>query len=116
MWLMVFLSLTTPIVLQVVAISPHSNEPINVSLPSLDSPSGLSYIVLPADIINNVTVKSNGSCKMVNFVTQILSLSLVCSAMCQLGIVSTAIEDLGSLLPPQGAYAITPPPPSNPQW
>lgn len=36
--------------------------------------------------------------------------------MCQLGVVSTAIEDLGSLLPPQGAYATTPSPPSNPQW
>jgi len=36
--------------------------------------------------------------------------------MCQLGVVSTAIEDLGSLLPPQGAYAMTPSPPSNPQW
>lgn len=40
----------------------------------------------------------------------------MCLAMCQLGVVSTVIEDLGSLLPPQDEYAITPPPPSNPQW
>ena len=55
-------------VLQVVAISPNSNQSINITLPSLNSTSGLSYIVLPPDIINNITIKSNGSCKLTKLI------------------------------------------------
>lgn len=104
-------------VLQVVAISQNSNKPINITLPSLNSDSGLSYILLPADIVNNLTVKASSSCKVTNFIIQLMfSWLFMYSAMCQLGVVSTAIEDLGSLLPPQSEYAITPPSPSNPTW
>lgn len=78
---MKFLSLITSTVLQVVAISPNSNKSINISLPSLDSPSGLSYIILPPDIINNITVKNNGSSKAVNFVTEFLAYHL-CIQLC----------------------------------
>ena len=35
-------------------------------------------------------------------------------AECKLGVVSTAIENLGTLLPPQNAT--TPSPPDHPQW
>ncbi|XP_065919706.1 cadherin EGF LAG seven-pass G-type receptor 3-like [Dysidea avara] len=77
------------IVLQVLSISINTTEDIiNISLPSLNSPDGLSFIELSTDVLREAVMNN---------------------VSCELGVVSTAIEDLGSLLPPEDSTA--PPPP-----
>jgi len=98
-------------VLQVISISINTTEDIiNISLPSLNSPDGLSFIELSTDVLREA-VMNNGTILQQHLV----DISILPFAVtCELGVVSTAVEDLGSLLPPEDATA--PPPPEYREW